>query len=109
MYKLASNGEMGALRNPATRVLGRRRSSLSPSAVILFQRRLEPHLDQMQHVPIRYSARDRFEEFRMWDRAEVVGKVCFDAVGQPTAPPCGHSSLVVAIQLRWHVDFDYRF
>ena len=52
-------GDRSALRNPAARVPGGCRPCLPSSAVVFFNRRLQPHLDQMQQVPVRDPARHR--------------------------------------------------
>lgn len=62
----------------------RRASVAGPSpcsaAVVIapFDRRLQPHLDQMQHRPVRYPTRNRTHQLRMRDRVEVLRQVGID-------------------------------
>ena len=44
-----------------------------PVAVPLLDRSLQPHLDQMQHMPVDDAPGHRFEEVRMRDRVEGSG------------------------------------
>ena len=110
-------GDRSALRNPAARVPGGCRSCLPSSAVVFFNRRLQPHLDQMQQVPVRDPARHRFQKFGVRDRPEVVREV---RVNDPRVPLIDQavdsanrrvSAQVrsVAVQLRRHVDLEDGF
>src|SRR5271166_5613619 len=52
-----------------------------PVAVPLLDRSLQPHLDQMQHMPVDDAPGHRFEEVRMRDRVEIFRQVGVNHVG----------------------------
>src|SRR5262249_49106627 len=75
-------------------VLVARRPVMPPPGVDLLDRRLEPHLDQPQEVPIADPARERLEEFGVWDFVEVARQIGIDdfrmpRVDQPMDMPDG--------------------
>ncbi len=49
----------------------------------LFDRRLEPHLDQMQNRAIGHPTRDRTDQFRVWDRVEVLRQISIHYMEMP--------------------------
>ena len=52
-----------------------------PSPLVrLLRRRLEPHPDQMQHVPVNDAARHGAEKFNMRNGVEVRGQIRVDDV-----------------------------
>jgi hypothetical protein len=70
---VASAGEMGELWNAAPRILGFGRAFLPSSIIGFFHGAFQPHLDQMQHVPINDPACYRFQQLGMGDAPEGSG------------------------------------
>ena len=52
-----------------------------PVPVPFLDRRLQPQLDQPQHVPIHDTAGHRFEEVGVRNRIEVLGQIGINHVG----------------------------
>src|ERR1019366_3807836 len=52
------------------------RSMVPPPFVDLFHRRFQPHLDQMQQVPVAHSTGHRFHQLGVGNAVEVSAQVC---------------------------------
>jgi site-specific DNA recombinase len=81
-YLLRSRSSHPALRCSPGRLLPTTHPSMPP-LVGLFNRRLQPHLDQMQHLPIADAARDAPYELGVRDRIEVLGQISVYHFGVP--------------------------
>ena len=64
------------LRDTSFRVPVDRRAFLATPFIFLFNRGIEPHLQQMQNASIYNSTCHRFHEFDMWNRVVIPGQVC---------------------------------
>ena len=53
----------------------------SSVAVPFLDRRFQPQLDQLQHVPVDDASGHRFEEVRMRDRVEISRQISVDNIG----------------------------
>ena len=69
-----------ALRRAARTALATAHARL-PITVPLFDRRLEPQLDQPQHVPVNDPPGHRLQQVRVRDRVEVFRQISIDHVG----------------------------
>ncbi len=118
MYRLASSGEMGAPCGvPRPLSLFRVVRRLPSPLVGFLHRRFQPHLDQMQHVPIADPTSHRLHQFGVRDAVEVTAQVRIDhfrmprsAARRPSTTACqGTSPRPVGVLFRLQVGLEDRF
>ena len=81
MYRLASSGLITPPCGVPRLLLLAARHAPLPFLVPLFDRCLQPHLDQMQHVPIDDAPRHALHQFAVRDRVEVFGQIGVHHIG----------------------------
>src|SRR5205814_8680486 len=79
-YLLCKGSDQSALRCSASALLP---STHPPTAALipLFNRCLQPHLDQTQHLPIHNSAGDTLHQFTVWNRVKILGQISVHHIG----------------------------